>query len=100
MIIFLSEEKWKKTKSVLDVSQEGLGQNFVRTQLEQTRAAAREILTKSSVKLVSAVSDIVTGIEPTCGLEKKVKVNKTKFSVVTMLLSCNKYFLIKNIVLA
>ena len=41
LIIFLSEEKWKKTKSVLDVSQEGLGQNFVRTQLDQTRAASR-----------------------------------------------------------
>ena len=41
LIIFLSEEKWKKTKSVLDVSQEGLGQNFVTTQLDQTRAAAR-----------------------------------------------------------
>ena len=40
LIIFLSEEKWKKTKSVLDVSQEGLRQNFVTTHLDQTRAGA------------------------------------------------------------
>ena len=38
VIIFLSEEKWKKTKSVLDVSQEGLRKDFVTTQLDQTRA--------------------------------------------------------------